>query len=114
MELKETDSSPMPNTAEQENNTIEFSPIGNGDEAINTRETIKDDSQAQRTSFTERIAAMIGMKPREKGEITTVTEKSKTFGTVSTITTKTRMKRKPRKKQQLSKLNDLMEPKQLQ
>ena len=54
----------MPNTEEQEKNTIEFSPIGNGDEATNTPETIKDDSQTKRTSFTERIAAMVGMKPR--------------------------------------------------
>ena len=30
------------------------------------------------------------MKPSEKEEITTVTEKSKTFGTVLTITTETR------------------------
>ena len=29
---------------------------------------------------------MVAMKPREKEEITTETEKSKTFGTVSTIT----------------------------
>ena len=63
----------------------------NGDEATNTPETIKDDSQAQRTSFfTERIAAMVGMKPRKKEEIMAPTEKSKTIGTVSTITTETR------------------------
>ena len=84
---RETESTPMPNTEEQEKNTIEFSPIGNGDEATYTPETKKDDSQRMRTSFTERIAAMVGMKPREKEETTTVTEKSKTFGTVSTITT---------------------------
>ena len=56
----------------------------------NTPETIKDDSETKRTSFTERIVAMVGMKPRENVEITTVTEKSKAFGTVSTITTETR------------------------
>ena len=39
----------------------------------NTPATIKDDSQTKRTSFTERIAAMVGMMPREKEEITTVT-----------------------------------------
>ena len=33
---------------------------------------------------------MVGTKPREKEEITAVTEKIKTFGTVSTITTETR------------------------
>ena len=106
-EQRETESTPMPNIEEQEKNTLEFSPLGNGDELTNTPETIKDDSQTKRTSFTERIAAMAGMKPREKEEITTVTEKSKTFGTVSTITTKT-------KKQQLAKINELMEQKQLQ
>ena len=77
----------MPNTEEQEKSTIEFSPIGNGDEANYTSRTKKDDSQTKRTPVTERIAAMVGMKPREKEETTTVTEKSKTFGTVSTITT---------------------------
>ena len=40
----------MPNTEEQEKNTIDFSPIGNGDEATNTPETIKDDSKSKRTS----------------------------------------------------------------
>ena len=59
----------MPNTEEQEKNTIKFSAIGNGDEATNTPETIKDDSQTKRTSFTERIAAMLGMKPKEKEEV---------------------------------------------
>ena len=57
-----------------------------------TRETIKDDSQTKRTSFLEKHAAMIGMKPREKEEVTTTTEKSKTFSTIkgkiSTINTK--------------------------
>ena len=87
MERRETVSTPMPNTEEQK--IIEFSPKGNGEEATNTPETIKDDSQTKRTSFNERIAAMVGMKPREE-KITAVTEKSKTFGTVSTITTETR------------------------
>ena len=90
IERRETESTPMPNTEEQEKITIEFSPIGNGDKATNIPNTIKDDSETKRTSFTERIAAMFGIKPREKEEITTVTEKSKTFGTVSTITTETR------------------------
>ena len=80
----------MPNTEEQEENTIEFPPMSNGDEATNTPETIKDDSQTKRTSFNERIAAMVGMKPRAKEEITALTEKSKTFGKISTITMETR------------------------
>ena len=79
----------MPNTVEQDKNTIEFSPIVNQDEATNKLETIKDNSQMKKTSFTERIDAMVGMKPRVE-EATTASEKSKTFGTVSTITTETR------------------------
>ena len=47
-----------------------------------------DDSQAKRTSSTEKHAAMVGMKPREKEEVAATTEKGKTFGTVSTITAK--------------------------
>ena len=84
----------MPNTVEQEENTIEFSPIGNQEEVTNTPETIKEDSQTKKTPFTERIAAMVGMKPRVE-ETTTASEKSKTFGTVSTKTG--RKREKPRK-----------------
>ena len=80
----------MPKTVEQEENTIEFSSIDNEEEVANTQKTMKDDSQTKRTSITERIAAMVGMKPKVKEEITAVIEKSKTFGTVSTITTETR------------------------
>ena len=58
-EKKTTESTPMPNVEEQEKKTIEFS-------LNNTPETIKDDSQTNRTSFTERIAIMVGMKPEEK------------------------------------------------
>ena len=68
--------------------TIEFSPIDNVEGTTsNTPETIKDDSQTKRTSFTERIAAMVGMKPKEKEEAIPTTEKGKTFGTFSAITT---------------------------
>ena len=78
----------MPNAEEQEKKTIEFSPIEIVDDTTsNTPETIKDYSQTKRTSFTERIAAMVGMKPREKEEVIPTTEKSKLFGTVSPITT---------------------------
>ena len=67
---------------------IEFSPIDTVDDTTsNTPETIKEDFQAKRTSFTERITAMVAMKPREKEEVVQTTEKSKTFGTVSAITT---------------------------
>ena len=50
----------MPNVEEQEKKTIEFSPIDIVDDTTsNTPETIKDDSQTKRTSFTERIAMMV-------------------------------------------------------
>ena len=65
-----------------------FSPIDIvGDRTSNTPETIKDDSQTKKTSFTEKIAMMVGMKPREKEEIASTTEKGKTFGTVSEMAT---------------------------
>ena len=88
VQRKTTESTTMPNVAEQEKKTIQFSPIDTVDDTTsNMPETIKDDSQAKRTSLTERIAAMVGMKPREKEDAVLTTEKSKTFGTVSAITT---------------------------
>ena len=88
VERKTTQSTPMPNVEEQEKKTIDFSPTDIVDDTTsNTTETIKDDSQAKRTSFTERIAMMVGMKPREKEEIAPTSEKGKTFGTVSAIAT---------------------------
>ena len=58
------------------------------DEATNnTTETIKDNSQTKRTSFTERNAAIVGMKTKDKKEVLPATEKGKAFGRVSTITT---------------------------
>ena len=88
VERKTPESTPMPNAEEQEKNTIELSSIVTVDDTTsNTPETIKEDSQAKRMSFTERIAATVGMKPREKEEMVQTTEKSKTFGTVSAITT---------------------------
>ena len=88
VERKTTESTPMPNAEEQEKKTKEFSPIDIVDDTTsNTRETIKDESQTKRRSFTERIAMMVGMKPREKEEVAPTTEKGKTFGTVSAITT---------------------------
>ena len=67
---KTTESTPMPNVEEQEKKMIEFSPNDTVDDPTsNTPETIKADSQAKSTSFTERIAAMVGMKTREKEEV---------------------------------------------
>ena len=53
----------------------------------NTPERIKDESQAKRTSFTEGIAIMVGMKSRDIVEEEQKAGKGKTFGTVSTRTT---------------------------
>ena len=75
-------------TYRQGTKTIEFSPIVNGEEITNsTPETIQDDLQTKTTSFTEKLTAMVEMKPREKEEVRKTTERSKTFGKVSTITT---------------------------
>ena len=75
---------------EQEKKKIEFSPIDTVEDTLsNTPETKKDDSQTKRTSLTERIARMVGMKPRDKEGVEPTAEKGKTFGTVSTITTET-------------------------
>ena len=48
----------MPNVEEQEKNTPE---------------SIKDDSQTKRSSLTERFAAMVGRKPKEKEEVIAAT-----------------------------------------
>ena len=91
VERKTTESTPMLKAEEQEKKTKEFSPIGNVDETTNnTSETIKDGSQTKRTSFTQRIAVMVGMKPKEKEEVMPTTEKDKMFGTFSAITTEAR------------------------
>ena len=59
MERETTESTPMPKVEEQEKKTMEFSPIDIVDDTTsNTPETIKDDSHAERTSFTERLAMM--------------------------------------------------------
>ena len=41
----------------------------------------------KRTSFTAKLAAIVGVKPREQKDVITGTERCKNFGTVSTITT---------------------------
>ena len=85
---KTTESTPMPNAEEQMKQMMEFSTIDTvEDTTSNTPESIKVESQKKRTSLTERMAMMVGMKPRDKKEVEPTAEKSKTFGTVSTITT---------------------------
>ena len=75
----------MPNAEEQNQKSMEFSPIDTVED--NTPETVKDESQAKRTSFTERIAMIVGTKSRNVVAEEPNAEKGKTFGTVSTITT---------------------------
>ena len=97
VERKLTESTPMPKVEEQEKKTMEFSKIDIVDDTTsNTPEPIKDVSHAKRTSFTERLAMMVGMKPRENieiapttenVEIAPTTEKGKTFGMVSAVAT---------------------------
>ena len=87
VEKKTTESTPMPNAVEQNQKSMEFSPIDTVEDTTgNTPETVKDESQAKRTSFTERIAMMVGMKSRDVVAEEPKAEKGKTFGTVSTIT----------------------------
>ena len=65
VEKKTTESTPMPNAEEQKRKSMEFSPIDTVEDPTgNTSETIKDESQAKRTSFTEKIAVMVGKKSR--------------------------------------------------
>ena len=90
VEKKTTESTPMPNAEEPNPKSMEFSPIDNVEDTTgNTPETVKDESQAKRTSFTERLAIMVGMKSRDAAAEETKAKKSKTFGTVSTRTTDT-------------------------
>ncbi|XP_063712332.1 uncharacterized protein LOC134840451 [Symsagittifera roscoffensis] len=87
---KTTESTPMPNTEEPNQKSTEFSPIDTVEDTTgNTPETVKDESQAKRTSFTERLAMMVGMKSRDIVTEEPKVEKGKTFGTISTKTTET-------------------------
>ena len=88
VEKKTTESTPMANAEEQKQKSMEFSPIDTLEDTLgNTPETTKDESQAKRTSFTEMIAMIIGMKSRDIVGKEQKAEKGKTFGTVSTKTT---------------------------
>ena len=66
MEKQTTELTPMPNAEEPHPKSMEFSPIDNMEDTTgNTPETVKDESQAKKKSFTERLAIMVGMKPRD-------------------------------------------------
>ena len=97
---KTTESTPMPNAEEPNPKHMEFSPIDNvEDTTCNTPETVKDESQ-KRTSFTERLAMMVGMRSRDAAVEETKAEKSKTFGTVSTRKTETDQNEDQKKRDQ--------------
>ena len=88
LEKKTTESTPMPNAEEPNPKPIEFSPIDDVEDAIgNTEETVKEDSQVKKTSFTERLAMMVGIKTKENVTEEPKAERARTFGTVSTKTT---------------------------
>ena len=90
VEKKTTESTPITNAEEPNPKSMEFSPIDNvKDTTGNTPEMVKDESQAKRTSFFERLAIMVGMKSRDAAAEEPKAEKGKTFGTVSTKTTDT-------------------------
>ena len=91
VEKKTTESTPMPNAEEPNQKSMEFSPIDTVEDTTgNTPETVKDESQVKRTSFTERLVMMFGMKSRDIVTEEPKTEKGKTFGTVPTKTTVTK------------------------
>ena len=79
---KTTESTPMPNAEEPNPKSMEFSPIDSVEGTTgNTPETVKEESQAKRTSFTKRLAMMVGMKSRDAAAEEPEAEKGRTFGT---------------------------------
>ena len=89
VEKKTTESTPMPNAEEPNQKSMEFSMIDTLEDTTgNTSETVNDESRVK-TSFSERLAMMVGMKSRDIVTEEPKTEKGKTFGTVSTKTTVT-------------------------
>ena len=101
VEKKTTESTPMPHMEDQNPKTVEFSPIDaledtTGDltrETVTsrvghlTREMVKDDSQVKKTSFTEKLAMMVGMKSKDNTAEESQTGRARIFGTVSTKAT---------------------------
>ena len=84
VEIKTTESTPMPHMEDQNPKTVEFSPKDALEDTTgNTRETVKDDSQVKKTSFTEKLAMMVGMKSKDNTAEESQTGRARTFGTVS-------------------------------
>ena len=93
VEKKTTESTPMPHMEDQNPKTVEFSPIDALEDTTgNTRETVKDDSQVKKTSFTEKLVMMVGMKSKDNTAEESKTERARTFGTVSAKTTEADLK----------------------
>ena len=93
VEKKTTESTPMPHMEDQNPKTVEFSPIDALEDTTgNTQGTVKDDSQVKKTSFTEKLAMMVGMKSKDNTAEESKTERARTFGTVSAKTTEADLK----------------------
>ena len=93
VEKKTTESTPMPHMEGQISKTVEFSPIDALEDTTgNTRETVKDDSQVKKTSFTEKLAKMVGIKSKDNTAEESQTERARTFGTLSTKATEADLK----------------------
>ena len=93
VEKKTTESTPMPHMEEQNPKTVEFSPIDALEDTTgNNRETVKDDSRVKKTSFTEKLAMMVGMKSKDNTAEESQTGRARTFGTVSTKATEADLK----------------------
>ena len=90
VEKRTTESTPMPHVEDQSPKTVEFSRIDALEDTTgNTRETVKNDSQVKKTSFTDKFAMMVGLKSKENVTEEPRTERARTFGTVSTKMTET-------------------------
>ena len=88
VEKRTTESTPMPHVEDQSPKTVEFSRIDALEDTTgNTRETVKNDSQVKKTSFTDKFAMMVGLKSKENVTEEPKTERARTFGTVSTKAT---------------------------
>ena len=88
VEKRTTESTPMPHVEDQSPKTVEFSRIDALEDTTgNTRETVKNDSQVKKTSFTDKLAMMVGFKAKENVTEEPKTERARTFGTVSTKAT---------------------------
>ena len=93
VEKRTTESTPMPHVEDQSPKTVEFSRIDALEDTTgNTRETVKDDSQVKKTSFTDKLAIMVGIKSKYNTAEESKTERARTFGTVSTKATEADLK----------------------